>query len=152
MTNYDVISHVMKELEFEIYKQIVYCVGIKKFRSAICIASEDKKEIVKELLMKIIKENTLQYRTKFYTSCHNIYVEFANGSNIKVFVPNKDVRGIRFNSCIIDNEFFDTEKEELIYSKIMPLIDFNKEPIDFLNEMLDGISIVRIGGNINAGT
>lgn len=149
MTNYDTLQHEMKELELEIYKQIVYCVGIKKFRSAIYIASEDKREIVKELLMKIIKENTLQYTTKFCFSYHNTYVEFANGSNIKVFVPNKDVRGIRFNSCIIDNEIFDTEKEEFIHSKIMPLIE---EPIDFLNEMLDRISIVRIGGNINAGT
>ena len=152
MINYDELQPTMNELELEIYKQVTYCVGMKKFRSAICIASEDKREIVKELLMKIIKENTLQFTTKFCFGYYSTYVEFSNGSSIKTIVPNEDVRGIRFDSCIIDNEIFDSDKKELIYSKLIPLINSDMEPMNVLEEMINKIRIVEIEGDRNAST
>ena len=106
---------------------------------------------MKELVLKIIKENTLQYTSKFYTSCHDIYVEFANGSCIKIFIPNEYIRGVRYNGCIIDDDIPDNKKEELIYSRMVPSVCESQHG-ETLENIKARISIVKIGGNINAGT
>ena len=108
----------MDNLELEIKKQIEYCINFNRYKAGFFVSDTSKINKIKEILDGVNKiVGQMMYVVK--SKENELYVEFWNGSSMKVFVPSDNCRGCKFNGCLIDEDIAQDVKDCIIYPMIM---------------------------------
>ena len=108
----------MDNLKREIKKQVEYCLNFNRYKAGFFVSDTSKIDKIKEILdgvNKIVGQMIYVVKSKE----NELYVEFWNGSSIKVFVPSDNCRGYRINGCLIDEDIAQDVKDCIIYPRIM---------------------------------
>lgn len=108
----------MDILRREIKKQIEYCIKFDRYKAGFFVSDVSKINKIKEILdgvNKIVGQMVHVVKLKEY----ELYVEFWNGSSMKVFVPSDNCRGYKINGCLIDEDIAQDVKDCIIYPRIM---------------------------------
>ena len=106
----------MDSLMRDIKKQVEYCLNFNRYKAGFFISDVSKIGKIKEILYEINKIVGGMYVIK--SKENSLYVEFLNGSSMKVFVPSDNCRGCKFNGCIIDENIEQDVKDYTIYPTI----------------------------------
>lgn len=107
----------MDSLRREIKKQVEYCLNFNRYKAGFFVSDVSKIGKIKEILDGVNKIVGQMYVIK--SNQNWLYVEFLNGSNMKVFVPSDYWRGCKFNGCLIDENITQDVKDYIIYPMIM---------------------------------
>lgn len=107
----------MDNLRREIKKQIEYCINFDRYKAGIFVSDTSKISKINEILDETNKIVGKLYVIKLKND--ELYVEFWNDSNIKVFVPSDNCRGCKFNGCLIDEDMAQDVKDCIIYPMIV---------------------------------
>ena len=106
----------MDILTQKIKKQIEYCINFNRYKAAIFVSDTSKIDKIKEILDEINKIVGKLYVIK--SKNNELFVEFLNGSSMRVFVPSDNCRGYKFNGCLIDENIAQDVKDCSIYPMI----------------------------------
>lgn len=86
----------MDNLRREIKKQVEYCLNFNRYKAGFFVSDASKINKIKEILDGVNKiDGQMMHVVKLKEN--ELYVEFWNGSSMKVFVPSGNCRGCRFN-------------------------------------------------------
>lgn len=108
----------MDNLNREIKKQIEYCLNFNRYKAGFFVSDVSKINKIKEILDGVNKiVGKMMHVVKLKEN--ELYVEFWNGSSMKVFVPSDNCRGYKINGCIIDEDIAQDVKDCIIYPRIM---------------------------------
>lgn len=108
----------MDNLKREIKKQVEYCLNFNRYKAGFFVSDVSKINKIKEILdgaNKIVGKMMHVAKLKE----NELYVEFWNGSSMKVFVPSDNCRGYKINGCLIDEDIAQDVKDCIIYPQIM---------------------------------
>lgn len=110
-----------KQLIKIIKKQIRLCLKYRYFRSLIFVSAAAKKDIVFEYIKYFYKNSWFIRRsiTRIKNNSNEAFVEFKNGSFIRVVLGRESARGIRANSIVIDS---DITNQEIIHCVLRPTL------------------------------
>ena len=108
---------MMDNLRREIKKQIEYCINFDRYKAKIFVSDTSKIGKINEILDEINKIVGKLYVIK--SKKNELFVEFLNGSSMRVFDPSDNCRGYRINGCLIDENIAQDVKYCLIYPRIM---------------------------------
>lgn len=93
----------MDNLNREIKKQVEYCLNFNRYKAGFFVSDVSKINKIKEILDGVNKiVGQMMHVAKLKEN--ELYVEFWNGSSMKVFVPSDNCRGYRINGCLIDED------------------------------------------------
>ena len=109
---------MMDNLRREIKKQIEYCINFDRYKAGIFVSDMSKIGKIKEILKKENEVNLQLQIIKCRFIEREMFVEFSNGSYIKIFLASENCRGCRFNGCIVDTNI----KQDIINCIIRPSI------------------------------
>lgn len=124
-----------KQLIKIIKKQIRLCLKYRYFRS-LFVSATAKKDIVFEYIKYFYKNSWFIRRniTRIKNNSNEAFVEFKNGSFIRVVLGRESARGIRANSIVIDS---DITNQEIIHCVLRPtLTPFMLVPPKWAMELL----------------
>lgn len=122
----------MDNLRREIKKQIEYCINFDRYRAGIFVSDTSKIGKIKEILKKENEANLQLQIIKCWFTEKEMFVEFPNGSYIKIFRDSENSRRCKFNGCIIDTDIKQEIRNCVIYPNIMPrLIKIDDSCIKF---------------------
>ena len=108
----------MDNLNREIKKQVEYCLNFNRYKAGFFVSDVSKINKIKEILDGVNKiVGKMMHVAKLKEN--ELYVEFWNGSSMKVFVPSDNCRGYKINSCLIDEDIAQDVKDCIIYPRIM---------------------------------
>ena len=108
----------MDSLRREIKKQVEYCLNFNRYKSGFFVSDVSKIDKIKEVLDGVNKiVGQMMHVVKLKEN--ELYVEFRNGSSMKVFVPSDNCRGYKINGCLIDEDIAQDVKDCIIYPMIM---------------------------------
>lgn len=108
----------MDTLRREIKKQVEYCLNFNRYKAGFFVSDSSKIGKIKEILdgvNKIVGQMMHVVKRKE----NELYVEFWNGSSMKVFVPSDNCRGYKINGCLIDEDIAQDVKNCIIYPMII---------------------------------
>ena len=108
---------MMDNLRREIKKQIEYCTNFDRYKAGIFVSDISKISKINEILDEINKTVGKLYVIK--SRKNELFMEFLNGSSIRVFVLSGNCRGCKFNGCLIDEDIAQDVKDCIIYPMIM---------------------------------
>lgn len=107
----------MDNLKKEIKKQVEYCLNFNRYKAGFFVSDASKINKIKEILDGVNKiVGKMMHVTKLKEN--ELYVEFWNGSSMKVFVPSDNCRGYRINGCLVDENIAQDVKDCIIYPMI----------------------------------
>lgn len=137
----------MNDLKYELEKQLLYCHVMEKFRAAVYVSSKDKIGCVKNILFDIFDDSfpikTIRYAFNKYES----FIEFPNGSILKIIFVNDSGRGNKFNGCLIDEDISNDVKQKVVYPQLFPRIisleDFKHESWDDVKKRVVEVEIKK---------
>lgn len=135
----------MDNLRREIKKQVEYCLNFNRYKAGFFVSDASKISKIKEILDEINKIVGKLYVIK--SKKNELFVEFLNGSSMRVFVPSDNCRGYKFNGCLIDENIAQDVKDCIIHPIIMSrLIKFDDGRIEFedWSEVKERIVTVKI--------
>lgn len=93
----------MDNLNREIKKQVEYCLNFNRYKARFFVSDVSKINKIKEILDGVNKiVGQMMHVVKLKEN--ELYVEFWNGSSMKVFVPFDNCRGYKINGCLIDED------------------------------------------------
>lgn len=93
----------MDNLNREIKKQVEYCLNFNRYKARFFVSDVSKINKIKEILDGVNKiVGQMMHVVKLKEN--ELYVEFWNGSSMKVFVPSDNCRGYKINGCLIDED------------------------------------------------
>lgn len=108
----------MDNLNREIKKQVEHCLNFNRYKAGIFVSDTSKIGKINEILDEINKiVGKMMHIAKLKEN--ELYVEFWNGSSMKVFVPSDNCRGYKINGCLIDEDIAQDTKDCIIYPRIM---------------------------------
>lgn len=108
----------MDNLNREIKKQVEHCLNFNRYKAGIFVSDTSKIGKINGILDEINKiVGQMTYVVKLKEN--ELYVEFWNGSSMKVFVPSDNCRGYKINGCLIDEDIAQEVKDCIIYPRIM---------------------------------
>lgn len=108
----------MDNLNREIKKQVEYCLNFNRYKAGFFVSDVSKINKIKEILDGVNKiVGKMMHIAKLKEN--ELYVEFWNGSSMKVFVPSDNCRGYKINGCLIDEDIAQDTKDCIIYPLIM---------------------------------
>ncbi len=107
----------MDSLELEIIKQIVYCLNFERYKAGFFVSDVSKIDKIKEILDGVNKIVGQMYIVK--SNQNWLYVEFLNGSSMKVLVASDHWRGCKFNGLLIDKSIEQDVKDCIVYPTII---------------------------------
>lgn len=107
----------MDNLRREIKKQVEYCLNFNRYKAGFFVSDASKIDKIKEILDEVNKIIGRLYVVK--SKKNELYVEFLNGSSMKVFVPSDNCRGCKFNGCLIDESIAQDIKDYIIQPMII---------------------------------
>ena len=108
----------MDNLNREIKKQVEYCLNFNRYKAGFFVSDVSKINKIKEILDGVNKiVGQMMHVVKLKEN--ELYVEFWNGSSMKVFVPSDNCRGYKINGCLIDEDIAQDVKDCIIYPMIM---------------------------------
>lgn len=110
-----------KQLIKIIKKQIRLCFRYRYFRSVIYVSLHSKKNVVFEYIEFFCNGNWFIKRniTRIRNNSNEAFVEFKNGSFIRVVLGRESARGIRANGIVIDS---DITNQEIIHCVLRPTL------------------------------
>lgn len=122
----------MNQLEEALREQIEYCINFNRYKAAIFVSDTLKIGKIKEILKKENEANLQLQIIKCRFTEREMFVEFSNGSYMKIFQPSENCKGYKFNGCIVDADIRQDVKDCIIHPIIMPrLIKFDDGRIEF---------------------
>lgn len=135
----------MNNLKYELEKQLLYCHVMEKFRAAVYVSSKDKIGCVINILFDIF-DNSFPVKTiRYVFNEYEPFIEFPNGSILKIIFVNDSGRGNKFNGCLIDEDISNDVKQMIVYPQLFPRIisleDFKLESWDEVKERVVEIKI-----------
>ena len=107
----------MDNLNREIKKQVEYCLNFNKYKAGFFVSDVSKIDKIKEILEEINKIFGQMYVVKLKRN--ELFVEFLNGSSMRVLVASDHWRGCKFNGCLIDGNIAQDVKDCIIYPMII---------------------------------
>lgn len=123
---------MMDILRREIKKQVEYCINFDGYKAGIFVSDTSKIDKIKEILEKENEANPQLQIIKYRFTKREMFVEFSNGSYIKIFRASENCRGCKFNGCIIDTNIKQEIKKCIIRPSIIPrLIKIDDSCIEF---------------------
>lgn len=137
----------MDSLRREIKKQIEYCINFDGYKAGVFVSDTSKINKINEILKKENEANLQLQIIKYRFTKREMFVEFSNGSYMKIFQPSENCRGYKFNGCIVDKNITQNVKDCIIHPIIMPrLIKFDDGRIEFedWSEVKNRIVTVKI--------
>lgn len=122
----------MDSLRREIKKQIEYCINFDGYKAGVFVSDTSKINKINEILKKENEANLQLQIIKYRFTEREMFVEFSNGSYMKIFQPSENCRGYKFNGCIVDADIRQEIKHCIIYPIIAPrLIKIDDSYIGF---------------------
>lgn len=139
----------MNNLKYELEKQLLYCHVMEKFRAAVYVSSKDKIGCVKNILLDIF-DNSFPVKTiRYVFNEYKSFIEFPNGSILKIIFVNDSGRGNKFNGCLIDEDISNDVKQMIVYPQLYPRIIsleyFKLEPWDDVKKRVVVVEILEDG-------
>ena len=139
----------MNNLKYELEKQLLYCHVMEKFRAAVYVSSKDKIGCVKNILLDIF-DNSFPVKTiRYVFNEYKSFIEFPNGSILKIIFVNDSGRGNKLNGCLIDEDISNDVKQMIVYPQLYPRIisleDFKLEPWDDVKKRVVVVEILEDG-------
>ena len=136
----------MSNFKEELEKQILYCCSMDKFRAAIYVSSKDKIGYVKNILDDIFTGNSFSIKNIRYVFSQYVYfIEFSNGSILKIIIANDSSKGNKINGCLIDKDISNDIKQMIIYPqlsrRVISLEDFTFEAWDDVKKRVTEVEI-----------
>ena len=136
----------MNNLKYELEKQLLYCCYMDKFRAAIYVSSKDKIGYVKNILDDIFTGNSFSIKNIRYVFSQYVYfIEFSNGSILKIIIANDSSKGNKINGCLIDKDISNDIKRMIVYPQLFPRIisieDFKLESWDDVKKRVIEVQI-----------
>lgn len=123
---------MMDNLRREIKKQIEYCLNIDRYKAGIFVSDTSKIGKINEIFEKENEANLQLQIIKCRFTEREMFVEFSNGSYIRIFRASENCRGCKFNGCIVDTNIEQEIRNCIIRSSIMPrLIKIDDSCIEF---------------------
>lgn len=133
----------MDNLRREIKKQIEYCINFDRYKAGIFVSDTSKISKTNEILGEINKTVGKLYVIK--SRKNELFVEFLNGSSIRVFVLSGNCRGCRFNGFLIDEDIAQDVKNCIIQPMIVPrLIEVDDGIFEFEDRSETNKRIVEV--------
>lgn len=107
------------ELIEALRKQMALCQDIKKYKCGIYVTTRYKKDVVVHVISNILSKREKEVMCMRNDSRNSkAFIEYPNGSVIKILPVNDSARGYRHNGLIID---YDTE-QECVNTLILPYL------------------------------
>lgn len=123
---------MMDNLRREIKKQIEYCIKFDRYRAGIFVSDTSKIGKIKEILKKENEANLQLQIMKCRFTEREMFVEFSNGSYIKILLASENYRRCKFNGCIVDTNIKQEIRNYIIRPSIIPrLIKIDDSCIEF---------------------
>lgn len=134
----------MDNLKREIKKQVEYCLNFNRYKAGFFVSDVSKINKIKENLDGVNKiVGQMMYVVK--SKENELYVEFWNGSSMKVFVPSDNCRGYKINGCLIDEDIAQDIKNCILRSMIVPrLIEVDDGVLEFEDRLETNKRIVEV--------
>ena len=134
----------MDILRREIKKQIEYCIKFDRYKAGFFVSDVSKINKIKEILDGVNKiVGQMMHVVKLKEN--ELYVEFWNGSSMKVFVPSDNCRGYKINGCLIDENIAQDVKNCILRSMIVPrLIEVDDGVLEFEDRLETNKRIVEV--------
>ena len=108
----------MDNLRREIKKQVEYCLNFNRYKAGFFVSDVSKIDKIKEILDGVNKiVGQMMHVVKLKEN--ELYVEFWNGSSMKVFVPSENCRGYKFNALLIYKSIEQDVKDCIVYPTII---------------------------------
>lgn len=108
----------MDSLRREIKKQVEYCLNFNRYKAGFFVSDVSKIGKIKEILDGVNKiVGQMMHVVKLKEN--ELFVEFLNGSSMRVLVASDHWRGCKFNGCLIDENIAQDVKDCIIYPMIM---------------------------------
>lgn len=135
----------MNNLKYELEKQLLYCHVMEKFHAAVYVSSKDKIDCVKNILLDIFDDSFPVKTIRYVFNEYKSFIEFPNGSILKIIFVNDSGRGNKFNGCLIDEDISNDVKQMIVYPQLYPRIisleDFKLEPWDDVKKRVVEVKI-----------
>lgn len=80
----------MNQLEEALREQIEYCINFNRYKAAIFVSDTSKIDKIKEILKKENEANLQLQIIKYRFTWREMFVEFSNGSYMKIFQPSEN--------------------------------------------------------------
>ena len=133
----------MDILRREIKKQIEYCIKFDRYKAGIFVSDTSKIGKINEILDEINKIVGKLYVIK--SRKNELFVEFLNGSSMRVFVPSDNCRGCKFNGFLIDEDIAQDVKDCIIHPMIVQrLIEVDDGILEFEDTLETNKRIVEV--------
>lgn len=127
----------------EIKKQIEYCIKFDRYKAGIFVSDTLKIGKINEILDEINKIVGKLYVIK--SRKNELFVEFLNGSSMRVFVPSDNRRGFKCNGCLIDENIAQDIKNCILRPMIIPrLIEVDDGVLEFEDRLETNKRIVEV--------
>lgn len=135
----------MSNLKYELEKQLLYCHVMDNFRAAVYVSSKDKISCVKNILDDIFDNSFPIKNIRYVFNQYQTFIEFPNGSRLKIIVANDSSKGNKTNGCLIDEDISNDIKRMIVYPQLFPRIisieDFKLEPWDDVKKRVVEVEI-----------
>lgn len=107
----------MDSLRREIKKQVEYCLNFNRYKAGFFVSDVSKIGKIKEILDGVNKIVGQMYVVKL--KMNELFVEFLNGSSMRVLVASDHWRGCKFNGLLIDKSIEQDVKDCIVYPMII---------------------------------
>lgn len=108
----------MDDLRREVKKQVEYCLNFNRYKAGFFVSDASKIDKIKEILYEVNKiVGQIMHVVKLKEN--ELFVEFLNGSSMRVLVVSDHWRGCKFNGCLIDENIAQDVKDCIVYPTIM---------------------------------
>lgn len=135
----------MNDLKYELEKQLLYCHVMEKFRAAVYVSSRDKIGCVNNILFDIFDNSFPIKNIRYVFNQYQTFIEFPNGSRLKIIVANDSSKGNKTNGCLIDEDISNDIKRMIVYPQLFPRIisleDFKLESWDDVKKRVVEVQI-----------
>lgn len=135
----------MSNLKYELEKQLLYCHVMDNFRAAVYVSSKDKISCVNNILFDIFDNSFPVKPIRYVFNKYEPFIEFPNGSILKIIFVNDSSRGNKINGCLIDEDISNDVKQKIVYPQLFPRIisleDFKLESWDDVKKRVVEVEI-----------